>query len=214
VVTQATSDSAVHARLFAGLLGQAGTATPAEVAGRAGVSADAAAETLAALARNGLLQRMPGGAYRAARLDSHEVRELYPAVLLLEAMAVRDHPPYTAAQLDALRAANTHVRAATNGEVGARADDEFHRALTYGCLNRRLLGVVDPVRRALLPYEAVYMDAPQRRDRSADQHDAIVEALAAGDHAGAANLVRANFTTALPDLTAELDARAKKGGSL
>ena len=37
---------------------------------------------------------MPEGAYRAARLDSREVRELYPAVLLLEAIAVRDAPGF------------------------------------------------------------------------------------------------------------------------
>jgi DNA-binding GntR family transcriptional regulator len=69
--------SEIHARLFAGLLGEAGTATPEEVARRAGVSTDAATETLTALERQGLLEPMPGGAFRAARLDAQELRELY-----------------------------------------------------------------------------------------------------------------------------------------
>ena len=145
-------DPAVHVRLLGALLGQAGTATPEQVAGRAGVSAEAAAETLAALEREGLLERMPGEAYRATRLDSREVRELYPAVLMLEAIAV-----------------------------------------------------LRPARRALMPYERVYMDTGERRERSAAQHDAIVAALAGGDQAAAAELVRGNFTSALPELTAELD---------
>ena len=204
---QASRDSVVHARLFAGLLGDAGTATPAEVAGRAGVSADAAAETLAALAREGLLEPMPGGAYRASRLDSREVRELYPAVLLLEAMAVRDAPDCEPDMLDALREANARLRAAHDADSGSRADDEFHRRLTADCGNERLLGMVAPLRRALLPYERVYFGTVEHRARSAGQHDEIIAALADGDRDTAANLVRENFTTALPDLTAELDAR-------
>ena len=200
-------DPAIHARLFGALLGQAGTATPDQVAGRAGVSAEAAAETLAALEREGLLERMPGDAYRAARLDSREVRELYPAVLLLEAIAVRDAPEFNAAALDALRAANARLRAAREAGEASLADDEFHTALTANCGNERLLAVLHPVRRALLPYEMVYMAAAGRRERSAAQHEAIIEALAAGDQPRAADLVRQNFTSALPELTADLDAR-------
>jgi DNA-binding GntR family transcriptional regulator len=205
------SDSGVHTRLFAALLGQAGTATPEQVAGRAGVSTEAAAETLAALERQGVLERMPGDAYRAARLDSREVRELYPAVLLLEAIAVRDAPGFAPATLDALRAANARLRAAEEAAEASLADDEFHTALTAGCGNDRLLDVLRPVRHALLPYERVYMDTAERRARSAAQHDAILEALEAGDQAAAADLVRENFTSALPELTAELDARRESG---
>ena len=203
-------DPAVHARLFGALLGRAGTATPEQVAGRAGVSTEAAAETLAALEREGLLERMPGEAYRAARLDSREVRELYPAVLLLEAIAVRDAPGFPAATLAALRAANARLRAAEEAVEASLADDEFHRALTADCGNERLLAVLLPVRRALLPYERVYMDSAGRRGRSAAQHDAIVEALTGGDQAAAADLVRQNFTSALPELTAELDVRREE----
>lgn len=208
---QAAHDRAVHARLLAGLLGEAGTATPAEVAGRAGVSADAAAETLAALAREGLVEPMPGGGYRATRLDSRELRELYPAVLMLEAIAVRDAPAYSEAALDEMRAANARLRAARDSDDGSEADDHFHRRMTADCGNDRLLAVVLPVRRALLPYERVYFATAEHRARSAGQHDAIVDALAAGDHAAAAELVRENFTTALPELTAELDALRRQG---
>ena len=202
-----SDEQAVHARLFIGLLGDAGTATPAEVAGRAGVSTEAAVETLSSLERGGLLQRMPGGAYRAARLDSREVRELYPVVLLLEATAIREAPEYDTGTLEALHAANDRLKATDDPEEATIADDDFHRALTGCCGNERLLAMVDPVRRALLDYERVYMSTPGRRARSAAQHDEIIAALEAGDRDHAADLVRANFTSALPDLTAELDAR-------
>lgn len=197
----------IHARLFAALLGEAGTATPDVVARHAGVSPEAAAETLAALADQGLLEAIPGGAYRAIRLDSRELRELYPAVLMLEAVAVRDAPPYTRESIARMRAANDELRAATDSLDGSDADDAFHRALIADCGNQRLLDVVAPVRDALLPYERVYFAGADRRARSADQHEAIIDLLEAGDHAGASELVRENFTTALADLAAELEGR-------
>ena len=209
-MSRSATDSTVHARLLAGLLGEAGTATPAEVATRAGVSPGAATETLTALAREGLVEPMPGGGYRAVRLDSREVRELYPAVLMLEAVAVRDAPPYEPEVLDSLREANERLKAAGDSVAGSEADDLFHQRLTAGCGNPKLLEVVRPVRLALMPYERIYFDTPERRARSARQHDEIIEALAAGDHSHACELVRENFTTALPELTAELDARDRR----
>ena len=152
---------------------------------------------------------MPGGAYRAARLDSREVRELYPVVLLLEATAVRDGPDPGEDTIAALRAANERLKASSDAGAASDADDEFHRALTAGCGNERLLEMLDPVRRALLDYERVYMSTPERRARSAAQHEAIIAALEARDRGRAADLVRDNFTSALPDLTAELDARGE-----
>ncbi len=202
--------SAAHAKLFASLLGDAGTATPSEVAGRAGVTPEAAAETLTALSREGLLEPMPGGGYRASRLDSREVRELYPAVLVLEAVAVRDAPPYDAAAIERLREANATLEAADDAEAGARGDDLFHEKLTENCGNQRLLDVVRPLRSALMAYERIYFSTPERRARSAAQHDAIIDSLAAGDQERAAALVRDNFTTALPEMTAELDARSRE----
>jgi DNA-binding GntR family transcriptional regulator len=64
-----------------------------------------------------------------------------------------------------------------------------------------------PVRHALLPYERVYFAGAERRARSAEQHEAIIDAVAAGEQARASELVRENFTTALQDLQAELDGR-------
>ena len=108
------------------------------MATRAGVTAEAAAETLAALEREGLLEAMPEGAYRAARLDSREVRELYPAVLLLEALAVRDAPGFDPEALDGLRAANdalkeTDARSRRRGPTTASTAASAPAATTRGC---------------------------------------------------------------------------------
>lgn len=141
-------------------------------------------------------------------LDPAELRELIPSLLLLEDVGVRESPPFDAEALGALRAANRRMLdAAGDAHAAAQADDEFHRLLTAGCGDPHLLEVVDLVRKALLGYERLYMVAPERLARSVEEHEAIVAALEAGDHALAADRVRENFTSGLPGLEAPLEDR-------
>ena len=127
-----------------------------------------------------------------------EVHELYPAVLMLEATAILHAPPYEADAIARLREANATLVAAGDSEAGARADDLFHQRLTENCGNPELLDVVRPMREQLMAYEYQYFSTAERRERSAAQHAAIIDALEAGEHERAAGLIRENFTTALP----------------
>jgi DNA-binding GntR family transcriptional regulator len=138
-----------------------------------------------------------------------EVHELYPAVLMLEATAILHAPPYEADAITSLREANATLVAAGDPEAGARADDLFHQRLTENCGNPELLAVVRPMREQLMAYEYRYFSTAERRERSAAQHAAIIDALEAGEHERAAALIRENFTTALPEPSAAPDAQAQ-----
>jgi GntR family transcriptional regulator, gluconate operon transcriptional repressor len=141
-------------------------------------------------------------------LDPAELRELIPSLLILESVAVRESPPFDAAAISALREANRRLsESAGDPTAAAQADDDFHRHLTSHCENPRLHEVVDLVRKALLRYERVYMLSPERLARSVDEHEAIVDALERGDHELAADRVRENFSSGLPDLEADLQDR-------
>ena len=132
-------------------------------------------------------------------LDPTELRELIPSLLILEGVAVRASPPFDAEAIAGLRAANARIRDSEgDATAAAQADDEFHRRLLAGCDNPRLLEAVELVRNALLRYERLYMLSPERLSRSVAEHEAIVAALEAGDHALAAERVRDNFTSGLP----------------
>ena len=132
-------------------------------------------------------------------LDPAELRELIPSVLLLEGVAVRESPPFDGEAIAALRAANRRLRdSAGDATAAALADDEFHRRLAAGCDNAHLLEVLDLVRKALVGYERLYMLSPERLARSVGEHEAIVAALEAGDHALAAERLRENFTSGMP----------------
>ncbi len=191
-------------RRVLGLLGPDGTTGLRTVAERLGVAPEAVAEALDDLTTEGLVEPTSEGGYRSPRLDAGELRELYPAALMLECLAVREAPPYDAETLAALRAANERLRAAADPVAAMAADDDFHTALLRHCDNERLLDVLGPVRRALLRYERAYMVEPARIERSAAQHEAIVAALERGDRAAAAQGVRENFMHALPDLEAQI----------
>lgn len=197
----------VDARMLVGLLGP-GEAWEAEtVAARLGVTTAAATATLTALERDGLVERVADGAYRAAPLAVTEARRLYPSVVVLESLAVRQSPPFDRAALDALRAANARMRFGADDPAAAiAADDDFHRRLTATCGNEHLLAALRPVRRALLRYERVYMREPARVERSVAQHEAIIAALERGDHAEAAHRLRENLLRGLPDLADALEA--------
>ena len=143
---------------------------------------------------------------QADLLDPAELRELIPSLLILEAVAVGESPTFGPEAIAALRAANRRLLdSAGDAAAAASADDEFHRRLTAGCENAHLQEVIDLVRKALRGYERRYMTSPERVAGSVDEHEAIVAALEIGDHALAANRVRANFTSGLPMLEAQLE---------
>ena len=140
-------------------------------------------------------------------MDEREVEELYPAVLMLEATAVVHTPPYAAAVIARLREANEQLLAARDAPTAARADDRFHELLVEPCGNPELIAVLRPMREQLMAYERQYFSTQERRERSAQQHATITDALEAGEHERAAALIRENFTTALPGQNAGSDGR-------
>ena len=82
--------------------------------------------------------------------------------------------------------------------------------MTERCGNPDLIAVVRPMRDQLMAYERQYFSTQERRERSAQQHAAITDALEAGDHERAAALIRENFTTALPGQSAGPDERLQR----
>jgi DNA-binding SARP family transcriptional activator/DNA-binding GntR family transcriptional regulator len=205
-MTESGEEDEIDARALAGILGVGEQADPGTVAVRLGVTTGVAGAMLDMLERDGLFEPAGEGAFRPARLAVSEARELYPLVVVLESIAVRQSPPLGPRALDAMRGANTRLRAALHDPSAAIvADDDFHTQLTADCGNERLLAALRPVRRALLRYEQIYMLDPARVERSAAQHDAIIAALERGDQALAAQRVRENLTRGLPDLADALE---------
>jgi DNA-binding GntR family transcriptional regulator len=200
------SDRLPDTRVLASLLGGAPSSSTDAVAERLHVDADVAERCLAVLERDGLVERADDGEWRLPELDPGELRELYPAVAILETLALRQAPPFRPSTLAELKAANAELRASVGDAPAAiAADYAFHEHLTRGCGNPGLLRVLSSIKRALVPYERAYMLDAERIERSASQHDEIIAALEAGDHGRASELVRENFITSLPDIASQFE---------
>ncbi|HSD82135.1 MAG TPA: FCD domain-containing protein [Solirubrobacteraceae bacterium] len=138
---------------------------------------------------------------RDAFLDAAELCELVPAEAILESLVVREAPRFDTAVIERLRAASARLRcAAGDPAVAARAEHEFHRELVDRCRDERLRRSALGVQRALLPYR---LAAPV----GAVHHEAIVDALADGDHTAAAERIRAAFASTLARLLAGVERR-------
>lgn len=151
----------------------------------------------------------PAGALR--HLDEGAVRELHAVQVILESLAVRQAPPFDAAHRARLRAANARLRAATDPVTAAIADRDVHRALVERDAETSLLATLRPVQAALrrLPM-TLGAGAAQRH---AAEHDAVIAALAAGDHDLAARRLRGHLRGRLPDLLRAVPRRAQGAGS-
>jgi len=193
------------AHVLVGLLGGEPTTRIDAVAARLCVPPEMAERCLAALERDGLVERVGEGEWRTAALDPGELRELYPAVAILERLALRLSPPFGSGRLDELRAVNVRLRAAADAPAAIAADYDFHQVLTRGCGNSELLDVLGSIKRALVPYERAYMVDAARVQRSAAQHDAIIAALQDDDRDRAAELVHQNFVSTLPDVASQFE---------
>ena len=198
-------DDEVGSRLLLGSLGPDDAVQPDAVAMRLGVTKEAAERALATLEGDGLVERVEAG-FRPARVAMGEARRLYPAAVVLESVALRRAPCFDEESLELLRSTNRRLRDSRTDAAGAvAADYDFHRHLTARCGNEEILSALRPVKRALLRYERIYMTEPERIERSAEQHDAIIAALENRDHAHAAQLLRWNLTRGLPDLASALE---------
>jgi DNA-binding GntR family transcriptional regulator len=204
-----TACSVIEGRIVRGELASGRRLDERSLADELDVDAGVVREALACLERDNLTVAEEDGGFSVAPLDELELRELYPVALLLEGLAVRNAPAFEAGQLDRLREINGRLAASIHDPTtAATCDWEFHDELVRRCGNEQLLDTLRPLKRQLLRYEYAYMDDVATVERSAGQHAAIVDALAAGEAERAASLVEANFRDALPSLLARMGAGA------
>jgi DNA-binding GntR family transcriptional regulator len=83
-------------------------------------------------------------------------------------------------------------------------DDQFHRVLLEGCPNRRLLGLLDTLRRGLRRYLHHYLQRGGRVSLSTMQHTRIAEALRKGDRAGARQLLERKWRRGMDEIEGTL----------
>ena len=198
----------VHARIrdaiVTGALAPGAQIKDVELASALGVSRTPVREALLRLAETGLVELRAGRSTVVAPLDARTVREARDVVAAMHRLAVQEGVGALGSrQLAAMRAANDRFRAAISaGDVRAAllADDELHRIPVQAAGNRVVTAVLEQLTPVLHRAELLRF-ASVEGHASADRHDELIRACAAGD-AEAAAAVAYETWHSLPDGTA------------
>lgn len=189
-VVDAVADD-VRRRLFGGELAGGTALTETEVAGSYDVARSTAKAAIEKLTGEGLLIR---GAHKTARvpvLSTDDVRDIYNTRLRLESQALRE---LAAARTvpGAASAANTRVIATGNGPRldSVEPDMQFHAALISALgsarLERMYESLIHEVRLCMAQVQGRSLIAVEQ---IAGEHDAILDAVAAGEATRAVELL-------------------------
>jgi DNA-binding GntR family transcriptional regulator len=170
---------ALRERIMSGELAPLARIRETQLAGELGVSRTPLREALFQLACEGLIRCEPERGFRVEPLDPREVREAYPMIWTLEALAVRSAGPFVQTALAELEQINRQLADALDPEPALELDAQWHDALVAACNNQRLRTTLRGLRRAVRRYENVYMSDTVLQGQSVEQHSAIATALRA-----------------------------------
>lgn len=145
-------------------------------------------EALFRMVGNGILTER-GRGYCLPLLSPAEVAHMFHTRLLVEADILRQIPDRP--DVTALKAASTAEKAAIRADLPRdfiAANTGFRRALFDLCPNRFLAEIADHCNDRMQAYRSVTMAEAATRETVAEDHAAVVAALALGDHDRAARL--------------------------
>lgn len=170
-----------------------------------GVSRTPLREAIARLEQAGLVMTKPGRYTMVSPLDVRAARGAQSVTAAMHELAVREAlPDLSAAELDAMRAANARFADALrvgDPDAAIAADDEFHGVLVTASANNAVRTVLEQFTPVLRRVERLRFSSLSGRD-SVAQHARIIALCEAKDVEGAVAATRANWQTLLPLLDA------------
>lgn len=200
---------ALGERILSGALGAGLRLNEVHLARELGVSRTPLREALTQLVADGLLESVPRRGYFVPELSVDEVRALYPIRAFLDPEALRMSGLPDADELEALRRLNDQLAAVSPRNPARRIDldDRWHRRLIARCGNPVLLEMIEQLIRRTRRYEFAYLREQAHVEVATGEHEAILDALAAGDLERACVRLRQNMESAREPLLEWLERR-------
>jgi DNA-binding GntR family transcriptional regulator len=134
-------------------------------------------EALLQLEREGFIRSDERRGFSVEHLSAREVREIYPMIWALEALAVRSSAVCAPLLAPELARINSEFAKARDPQRALMLDTQWHEKLTSQSQNRRLFTSISALRLAIRRYETVYMSDTRLIPQSVLQHKAIIRAL-------------------------------------
>jgi DNA-binding GntR family transcriptional regulator len=199
-----STEALIRRALLSGAMKPGAIYSANSLAARLGVSNSPAREAMMSLVNKGLLELVRNRGFRVVELTERDKREVYDLRRLIEVEAVRRvaGAGLDADQAAALRALAEQTVAAAGGDDMVEyleADQRFHAALVGLLENRRWSAIVENLR----DQSRINGSYNPLRERgqvgaSAKEHEAIAEAVIAGDEDRAAELMTRHLDYARP----------------
>ncbi|MFD2174898.1 GntR family transcriptional regulator [Rhodobacter lacus] len=180
-----------------------------ELAERFGVSRTPVREAMQRLETQAMLAR-DGRSLIVASLDHNQLAELYVVRAELEALAARLAAKHAAPEEIRVLQEMIDIDRTQQDDplVLSRANKRFHRQLHLASHNRYLVQQLDLVHRSMALLATTSLAAEGRGARALDEHQAIVDAIRAGDEEGAALALRSHISQAF-ETRLKLDAETR-----
>lgn len=181
-----------------------------ELAERLGVSRMPVREALTRLADEGFVQMAANRWTRVAPADADDAGRIYPLVWTLETLAIRLAAPHLGdGAVAKMRTSNERLRRAIEAHdavAASRADRELHAVYIELTGNPELIEILSSLKAKLRRLEIVYFGGSVIAERSADEHDQLIEALARGNVEAAVGMVKDNWERSYERILARGDA--------
>jgi DNA-binding GntR family transcriptional regulator len=167
-------------------------------------------EALQRLQAEGLVEIVPRHGARILPVSPEDMREIYQMLIALEPMAAeivarkRLSPQELQPLIDASKEMNAALRS-NDLDAWARADDRFHRYIVEWSGNRLLVATVQKIWDRAHRARMVTLRLRPKPINSTREHNAIVDAIRAGDAELTARLFRAHRERGSSELLAILE---------
>ena len=179
--------------------------TQEEIAQQLAVSRQPVLQALRLLKKDGFVQDAPGRGLQVAPLDAQAIRQIYQVRGALDALAARLAAQRRFRIAPELMHAGRAAARSDNVAAMIEADLAFHRAL-YEAAGNPLIGESAQLHwRHLKRVMGAVLQEMHQRDAVWDEHQAIADAIAAGDAEGAARLIEEHSLQASQVLAERLD---------
>lgn len=194
-------------RIISGVEAPGSRLTENDVARRAGVSRSPVREALRILEGEGLVEIAPRFGAQVSRVGIADVEELYACRMLLEPvctrLAVGALAPDDIAELDAVR--RRMEGAVTDPAEFLGINVHYFRTLALHCPNETLRELVELTWKKAVRYWSIFARLPRYAEISIAQHEALHDAVRAGDGAAAERADRLILERALKEIVATFE---------
>lgn len=182
----------IRERIIAGAFADDAPLEEIPLARALGISRTPLREALLNLQQEGLVTSRPRRGFTVAPVDIAAVRELYPMLGALEALVIELSCAALKQDVPLLRQLNRALAAAPSGKA-AQADGKFHETLRARCANRRLVHLLTAQEGLAHRIDGAMQRDMADRCGSVEQHVRVIDAIAAGDCAGASRAMREHW---------------------